>query len=110
MSGNYGQYLYALYMASIDGLVMSSLKAYKVGMIKSMIVFPIAMLIYGFQPLVFYRGLGLESMTVLNVLWDVLSDIIVAVIGVFVFGESLTSQQCVGLAMCMAGIVLLGMH
>ncbi len=107
---NYTQYLYALYMASIDGLVMSSLKAYKVGMIKSILVFPIAMLVYGFQPLVFYRGLGFESMTVLNVLWDVLSDVIVAVIGVFIFGEKLTTQQCVGLAFCMGGIVLLGLH
>jgi uncharacterized membrane protein len=106
----YAQYLYALYMASIDGLVMSGLKAYKVGMIKSMLVFPIAMLVYGFQPLIFYQGLGFESMTVLNVLWDVLSDILVAIIGIFVFGENLTTQQCIGLALCMAGIVLLGMH
>jgi multidrug transporter EmrE-like cation transporter len=104
------QYLYALYMASIDGMVMSALKAYKVGMIKSLWVFPVAMLVYGFQPLVFYNGLSLESMTILNVLWDVLSDVIVAAIGVFLFGEKLTTQQCVGLAFCMAGIVLLGMH
>lgn len=107
---NYVQYLYALYMASIDGLVMSSLKAYKVGMIKTLWVFPVAMLMYGFQPLIFYSGLGFQSMTILNVLWDVFSDIIVAAIGVFLFDEKLSTQQCVGLAFCMAGIVLLSMH
>lgn len=107
---NYTQYLYALYMASIDGLVMSSMKAYKVGMVKSLWIFPLAMLIYGSQPLVFYKGLGIESMTILNVLWDVASDILVAVIGVFIFGEKLTTQQCIGLGLCISGIVLLGMH
>jgi multidrug transporter EmrE-like cation transporter len=107
---NYIQYLYALYMASIDGVVMSALKAYKTGMIKSFWVFPFSVLIYGFQPIVFYSGLGFESMTILNVLWDVLSDIIVAAIGIYLFDEKLTTQQCIGLAFCMAGIVLLGMH
>lgn len=109
MSGSI-QYLYAIYMASIDGIVMSALKARSIGKLKGWWVFPFAMLIYAFQPIAFYFGLSFESMTVLNVLWDVLSDIIVAIIGIFVFGEHLSTQQCIGLAFCMAGIVLLGMH
>jgi multidrug transporter EmrE-like cation transporter len=47
-------------------------------------------------------------MSIMNVLWDVMSDVIVALIGYFVFGEVFTIQQCVGIVFCMVGITLLG--
>lgn len=96
-------------MASIDGLSMSLLKARHVGMLKGSWVFPLSMLIYSTQPLIFYNALTHESMTIMNLLWDILSDILVAAIGFFVFGETLTYLQCLGLVMSFVGITLLGM-
>ena len=49
-------------------------------------------------------------MTVLNVLWDVISDITVTLIGVLYFGESLNTMQCIGLALSLTGITLMGAH
>ena len=49
-------------------------------------------------------------MTVLNVLWDVISDIIVTLIGVLYFGESLNTMQCICLALSLTGITLMGAH
>ena len=49
-------------------------------------------------------------MSVMNVLWDVMSDVIVTVIGFVVFGERFTIQQYVGLAFSLIGITLLGLH
>ena len=77
---SYIHYLYALFMASVDGLVMPLLKAKKLGMLKGIWMFPLSMLIYSIQPLIFYGALSLESMTVMNVLWDVMSDVIVTII------------------------------
>ena len=95
-------------MASVDGFAMAMLKAKHLGLIKSMFIFPLTMLIYSFQPLIFYKALSSESMSIMNVLWDVMSDVIVALIGYVVFGEVFTIQQCVGVVFCMVGIALLG--
>lgn len=95
-------------MASVDGFAMAMLKAKHLGLIKNMFVFPITMLVYAFQPIVFYNALSSESMSIMNVLWDVMSDVIVALIGYFVFGEVFTTQQCIGMLFCLIGITLLG--
>ena len=47
-------------------------------------------------------------MTVMNILRDVTSDVLVTVVGIFVFGETLTSLQWVGLVLAILGITLLG--
>jgi multidrug transporter EmrE-like cation transporter len=47
-------------------------------------------------------------MTVMNILWDVSSDVLVTVIGIFIFGEVLTTTQWVGLVLAILGITLLG--
>jgi len=106
----YAPYLFALYMASVDGAIISLLKAQKTGMINSLWIFPLAFIVYGTQPLIFYWGLGFSSMTVLNIFWDVMSDLIVTAIGFYIFGEKLSTLQCIGLALSLAGITLLGAH
>ena len=101
-------YLYALYMASIDALVMPLLKAKKLGMLTGDWMFPIASIIYATQPFIFYRSLSSSSMTVMNMLWDVISDVLVAAIGVFFFGEVLSPLQWLGMVLAISGITLLG--
>ena len=101
-------YLYALYLASVDAIMMPLLKAKRTGMLTGTWMLPLASLIYAMQPLVFYQALSVESMTIMNILWDVISDILVALIGIFVFGESLTKMQMLGLVFSLVGITLLG--
>ena len=69
---------------------------------------PLASIIYAMQPLVFFQSLSLESMTIMNILWDVMSDVLVAIIGIYVFGESLSKIQVIGLILSLSGITLLG--
>jgi drug/metabolite transporter (DMT)-like permease len=97
-------------MASIDGMAMSLLKARHVGMLKGSWMFPAAMLMYSSHPLIFYKSLTHGSMIMMNILGDILSDILVAMIGFFVFGETLTLTQCFGLVLSFIGIALLGAH
>jgi uncharacterized membrane protein len=103
----YYTYLYAVLMASIDGVVLTLLKAQQTGLIKNILVFPFSMAVYALQPLIFYSGLSYGSMSILNILWDVISDIIVLVIGIFVFEEKFSLQQAVGMLFCVLGIILL---
>ena len=105
---DYNQYIYALSMASIDGIALSLLKLKHTGIIKNGWVFPLTMLIYSTQPLIFYKALSLENMTVLNLLWDVISDVLVTFIGLFIFNEKITMHQGLGIVFCLIGIALLG--
>ena len=102
-------YMYALFMASVDGILMPLLKAKKLGMLKGIWMFPLSMLVYSIQPLIFYSSLSIESMTIMNVLWDVMSNIIVTIIGFIVFGEILSTKQYIGIVVSLIGITLLGL-
>jgi multidrug transporter EmrE-like cation transporter len=102
------QYLYALYLASVDGIAMTFLKAHKLGMIKNIIVFPLTMIIYSLQPLMFYSGLSFTGMSELNILWDAMSDILVAIIGIAIFKEKITFYKITGFILCLFGIIALG--
>lgn len=105
---HYHQYFYATFMASIDAIALSLLKLKHTGAIKHSSVFPITMLIYSIQPLIFYNALFIENMTVLNLLWDVISDLFITCIGLFFFNETINTYQGLGIVFCLFGIVLLG--
>jgi len=105
---SYYQYLYAISMASIDGLALSLLKLKHIGVIKNGWVFPLTMLIYSTQPLIFYNALSIENMTILNLLWDVISDVLVTFIGLFIFNEKISMYQGLGIVLCLIGVALLG--
>jgi drug/metabolite transporter (DMT)-like permease len=65
-------------------------------------------MLYAIFPFIFYRSLSTNSMTVMNLLRDIISDVLVAVIGIFVFGETLSSLQWLGMVLAIVGITLLG--
>lgn len=105
---NTSNYLYALCMTGIDILVMPVMKAKNSGMLKGNWVFPYSMILYSLQPLIFYKSLAVENMGIMIILWNVTTDIVIALIGFFIFGETLTTIQCTGLVLSLVGVTLLG--
>jgi multidrug transporter EmrE-like cation transporter len=65
------------------------------------------MLVYSLQPLIFLKSLQYETMAVMNIMWDMMSDLYVALIGLFYFKEKITSVKMVGLSFAFIAIVLL---
>ncbi len=94
-------------MAFIDTFVLSGLKKYSTGEHTYGIAVPIGMLAYSLQPLLFLQSLRYESMTVMNILWDIMSDLSVTFIGLFYFKERLTTLKMLGLSFAFVAIVLL---
>lgn len=94
-------------MASIDTIVLAGLKKYDMGTITWRGIVPIAMLVYSLQPYLFLQALQYESMTVMNILWDVISDILVTIMGIFYFKEQISSMKQVGLSFAFVAIVLM---
>lgn len=94
-------------MAAIDVVVLSGIKSYSLGNTTWRSILPFGMLIYSMQPLIFLQSLQYESMTVMNILWNIISDISVTITGLFFFKEKLSSIKMVGLAFAFTAIILL---
>jgi multidrug transporter EmrE-like cation transporter len=94
-------------MALIDAFILSSLKAYNLGWLQWRGIVVIAMLIYSFQPILFLESLKYNTLTVMNLLWDVMSDVLVTAIGLFYFSEKLTPLKKAGVLTSIISIILL---
>jgi drug/metabolite transporter (DMT)-like permease len=96
---------FAALMAVIDAFALSLLKKISTKAV-SFSFMPIAAIIYAIQPFVFLEALNFESMTVMNILWDLTSDIIVTFIGIFVLGEQIGFRKSVGIVLSFIAIYL----
>ena len=95
-------------MSFIDVIMMSILKAKYLGSITGFWVFPLTMIIYTLQPIMFYFGLSFESMGIFNILWNSISSILVVLAGIYLFDEKLTTNNYIGIILCISGIIVLG--
>ena len=101
--------LYPIFMSGIDLSVMPLLKAKYLGSIDGIWILPLTMVLYSIQPLLFFFGLSLHSMGILNILWNAISSILIAVSGVYFFNEKITMLNGLGITLCLAGIAILGL-
>ena len=81
--------VFGICMATVDIVMMSIAKYSSKGQIAYGIALPLATLIYAFEPYLFFKSLNYESLTVMNLIWDLTSDVLVTILGVFWFGESI---------------------
>lgn len=93
-------------MATVDAFMLGMLKAIKLGWLNTNILF-IPAIVYAIQPFIFYKALGSETMTVMNLLWDVISDVFVTVEGLYFFQEKLSQRKMWGVALSFISVFLL---
>jgi multidrug transporter EmrE-like cation transporter len=98
--------VYGTYMATVDVFMLGILKAIHLGWISKQLIF-LPTLIYAMQPWVFLTSLKFESLTVMNLLWDVISDVLVTAEGLLFFQEKLTRTKTLGVCLSMVSIFLL---
>jgi multidrug transporter EmrE-like cation transporter len=98
--------VYAAAMASLDVIIMTLLKLKSISALTSPYIIPLTMAIYSLQPLLFFKGLPVKGMAILNILWDSISSVLIAVIGAFYFGEKISLTNWLGIFLCTAGIIL----
>jgi len=84
-------------MAAIDLLVFPFMKLYTLGRVKSLYFMVIASLIYAFQPWIFLKSLQYETMTIMNLYWDLASDFLVTIMGLFIFKEQVGYYKKIGM-------------
>jgi len=93
-------------MATVDVFMLGILKAINLGWISSSLIF-LPTLIYAMQPWIFLKSLEFESMTVMNLLWDVTSDVLVTGSGLYFFKEKLSRTKLLGVGLSLISIMLM---
>ncbi len=64
-------------------------------------------LVYALDPWIFLRALNLESMVVMNFVWDLLSGLLVTFFGIVLLGEKLPATKAIGVALSFIAIFFL---
>ena len=102
-------FLFAATMASIDSTMLSLLKYMTANkMSVAWIILP--MIVYALQPVLFYLSLQYETLTVMNLLWDVISDVVITMIGLLYFKEKIGPYKKVGVIFSLLSIVLMSLN
>jgi hypothetical protein len=76
-------------MAIVDIFMMSTAKMVSKGTLSSTYGIPLSIGFYAMQPLIFLKAMKYEGMVVTNLVWNLMSNMIVTLQGVLVFGESI---------------------
>lgn len=68
------------------------------------------MIFYSLQPVLFYFSMQYETLVVMNLLWDVISDVAITAIGLFFFKEKIGPYKKLGVIFSFISIVLLSLN
>ena len=99
--------LFGTCMAIVDIFMMSVTKMVSIGSISSSVGIPLSIGFYAMQPLIFLRSMKYEGMVVTNLVWNLMSNIIVTLQGVLVFGETIKGLRWLGISMSLLSLALL---
>ena len=99
--------LFGTCMAVVDIFMMSATKMVSTGSISSSVGIPLSIGFYAMQPLIFLRAMKYEGMVVTNLVWNLMSNIIVTLQGVLIFGETIKGLRWLGISMSLLSLALL---
>jgi hypothetical protein len=94
-------------MATIDLFMLGILKMISTGAITSMLWMAVPTVVYAIQPWIFLQSQRFESMIVMNLLWALISDVLVTANGILYFKESLSRTKLFGVLFSFLGIFFL---
>lgn len=97
--------LIGILLAMSDVVNMSLMKFINLGKV-GVLWMIVPTILYMLQPWVFYLGLGSTSMTVLNLSWDLFSDVLVTIVGLLFFRESVSPTKKYGVGFALLALCL----
>jgi drug/metabolite transporter (DMT)-like permease len=99
--------LYGFLLAAIDSLVFPLLKLRYLNIIHGIWPIIISFFLYGGQALLFYKSLSYETMTVMNIFWNMASNILITTIGIFGLKEHLSLRKILAIVIGFVSMYLL---
>ena len=100
-------YIYLFLMSILDIIMESSVKLFDISNKNKFII--LAMLIYSLQPLLFYNVMkqGKYGIGITNILWNIISSIIVLLFGISYFNEKINKIQIIGIVFGILSLYLI---
>ena len=93
-------------MALIDISMMGTLKLVDQGKLAYAVGLPVATLLYAFEPYVFLKAMSTSNMVITNLIWNLASNILVTLAGVFFFGESIKGLKWLAIALSLFSLAI----
>ena len=101
---------YGALMAGIDVFMLSIIKSVSVNPSRFLKWMVLPTIIYAVQPWIFLSSLRFESLIVMNLMWDLISDILVTATGFLYFKEKLGPYKTLGVILSFVSIVLMSIQ
>jgi len=96
---------FGLTLALMDAISFPFVKNVSMGLNPIWMIVPT--ILYSFTPYVLLQSLKMESLVIMNLLWDLSSDIVVTLIAVLFFKEHLSPIKMVGVCLSFVSIFLM---
>lgn len=89
----------------IDSIALPLVKYVHNGASKWWMLIPLV--VYAADPFIFLKALEHESLTIMNLVWDLTSDLLITAVGLFVFMERLPPMKLLGVMVSLVGLFLM---
>ena len=97
--------LFASGMTGIDVVAFSIMKQiFKKALSPGFAI--ISVILYSLQPLILWKALSYETLTVMNILWNLMSNILVTLVGICILGEKISYSKWAGIVFGFIAIFL----
>lgn len=101
---------YGAVMASIDVFMLGIIKIISKDTSRFLKWMVLPTIIYALQPWIFLSSLRFESLIVMNLMWDLISDVLVTATGFLYFKEKIGPYKTLGVILSFVSIVLLSLE
>jgi hypothetical protein len=102
---NWCTLLFGLVFGTIDAITLPVIKGVSTGWAFKWMVIPF--ILYASTPFIFLQGLAGESLVILNLVWDLFSDVVVTIIGLGFFEETIPTTKLVGVGLSFVSLFLM---
>ena len=100
-----GTLFYGICLAGIDVLAFPFVKYVSMGMNPVWMIVPVVL--YAIDPLILLQSLHHENIAIMNLVWNLMSNMLIAFMGVAIFQETIPPLKWIGILFSMISIVLM---
>jgi hypothetical protein len=97
---------FGLVMAGLDIGMMSVAKLTHLGKLPYLGGLSLSTAIYSLQPILFLKALSFESMVATNLVWNLVSSVVVTLLGIFYFGETVKGLRLLAVLIGLFSLLL----
>jgi drug/metabolite transporter (DMT)-like permease len=101
---------YGVLIAFIDAMMLTLVKYISLDRSHLLRWMVIPTILYAVHPWIFLKSLQFESLIVMNLLVDLSSDVLVTVLGLFLFREKIGKWKVLGVALSFLAIILMSLN